>query len=73
MDQPSCIGIGKLLGHTYVAHYDVAKGSPQFNQNVTEISGTADAVERFRPVTKTYICSVCTRCGHVLKREDIPE
>jgi len=68
--KPACIGVGKLFGHNYVAHYDVVHGPAKFDSRLTSLAGPASAIEKLRPYTKTYVGSVCTRCGHVIHRPE---
>jgi hypothetical protein len=58
-----------LLGHSYQARYDTTPPENIFDGKIkTSVGGMLGVIEA---MTKhIYVCDVCTRCGHVVKRED---
>jgi hypothetical protein len=55
-----CQGLfGRLFGHKFVGHYN------RTPPNTAGIEGSRGAVMEFidRMTEKTYVCSVCLRCG----------
>lgn len=57
------------LGHRYRARWDTRPGIGRINiEGNTTADALARVIEAYR--IETYICDVCTRCGHVIKREE---
>lgn len=56
-----CLGVfGRLFGHHFVGHYDI---TPPTDVNVERGSRAAVMEFVWALSKRTYICSVCVRCG----------
>jgi hypothetical protein len=67
--EPDCIGfLGKIFGHKYIPIFNETRSSSLPDQFQFE-SGTVGAIEacKKRQYTKTYIKTLCKRCGKELK------
>jgi len=70
-----CCGLfGKWFGHHYVQCYDEESQMPPevFRMRI-EVSNFVKLFDAYKSKQKTYVHSVCTRCGDVIHREESNE
>jgi len=66
MDRVECLGwAGGIFGHKYVNVYNEQRDAPNF-RGATSISGYINPTE-FCETKKTYVHTICLRCGHTIK------
>ena len=58
--------MGKIFGHKYEHVYDEHVSAA--HGNVKSYDNVAEILEKYRNKDKTYIRSICKRCGHVIDK-----
>ncbi len=70
MEESKCTSslVGKIFGHKYLPIYDIKKGNPLPMSYIGSNRHMLKLIEASRGIDKTYVYSICKRCGDVIKR-----